>query len=59
MATLDIPALRSFAAVAAFSGVRRAGEALHLSRSAVTGHLRKLERESGAGWSRRRGAGWR
>ncbi|MCX2731077.1 LysR family transcriptional regulator [Saccharopolyspora sp. NFXS83] len=47
MATLDIVALRSFVAVAAFSGVRQAGEALHLSRSAVSGHIRKLERELG------------
>ncbi|GAA5050952.1 LysR family transcriptional regulator [Nocardia callitridis] len=47
MVTLDIAPLRSFVAVAAFSGVRQAGLALHLSRSAVTGHIRKLERELG------------
>lgn len=47
MPTLDIAPLRSFLAVVAFSGVRRAGEALHLSQSAVAGHLRKLERELG------------
>jgi DNA-binding transcriptional LysR family regulator len=47
MATLDITALRTFVAVVAFSGVRRAAEALHLSPAAVSGHLRKLERELG------------
>lgn len=47
MRTLDIVPLRSFLAVVAFSGVRRAGEALHLSRSAVTGHVRRLEQELG------------
>lgn len=48
MATLDITPLRSFTAVVAFSGVRRAAEALHLSPAAVTGHIRKLERELGS-----------
>lgn len=47
MATLDITPLRSFTAVVAFSGVRRAADALHLSPAAVTGHIRKLERELG------------
>ncbi|MGU3293250.1 LysR family transcriptional regulator [Williamsia sp. M5A3_1d] len=47
MTTLDITPLRSFAAVVAFSGVRRAADALHLSPAAVTGHIRKLERELG------------
>ena len=47
MPTLDITPLRSFAAVVAFSGVRRAAHTLHLSPSAVTGHLRRLERELG------------
>ena len=45
--TLDIPALRTFAAVTAFGGVRRAAEALHLSPAAVSSHLRRLERELG------------
>lgn len=57
MATLDIAALRSFVAVAAFSGVRRAGEALHLSQSAVTGHVRRLERELGRRLVTRQGRG--
>lgn len=47
MTTLDIAALRSFVAVVAFSGVRRAAEALYLSPAAVSGHLRRLERELG------------
>ncbi|WP_328810517.1 LysR family transcriptional regulator [Rhodococcus sp. NBC_00294] len=47
MPTMDITPLRSFSAVVAFSGVRRAAEALHLSPGAVTGHLRRLERELG------------
>ncbi|MFE3060240.1 LysR family transcriptional regulator [Nocardia sp. NPDC059239] len=47
MTTLDIAPLRSFTAVVAFSGVRRAAEALHLSQSAVSGHIRKLEKELG------------
>lgn len=47
MTTLDIVALRSFDAVVAFSGVRRAAQALHLSQGAVSGHLRRLERELG------------
>ena len=47
MPTLDITPLRSFAAVVAFSGVRRAADTLHLSPPAVTGHIRRLERELG------------
>ncbi|WP_299569069.1 LysR family transcriptional regulator [uncultured Williamsia sp.] len=47
MPTLDITPLRSFAAVVAFSGVRRAAQTLHLSPAAVSGHIRKLERELG------------
>ncbi|MFE3188521.1 LysR family transcriptional regulator [Nocardia sp. NPDC059240] len=47
MTTLDIAPLRSFTAVVAFSGVRRAAQALHLSQSAVSGHIRKLEKELG------------
>ncbi|MFW0786369.1 LysR family transcriptional regulator [Gordonia sp. CPCC 206044] len=47
MTTLDITPLRSFDAVVAFSSVAKAAEVLHLSRPAVTGHRRKLERELG------------
>ncbi|MEU1984446.1 LysR family transcriptional regulator [Nocardia sp. NPDC019395] len=47
MVTLDIPQLRSLVAVAAFSSVRRAAEALHLAPSAISNHLRKLEKTLG------------
>lgn len=47
MPTLDITCLRSLITVASLAGVRRAAEALHLSQSTVTGHLRKLEDELG------------
>lgn len=47
MTTLDIVCLRSLVTVAALAGVRRAAEALHLSQSTITGHLRKLENELG------------
>lgn len=47
MATLDIIALRTFAAVSAFGGVRRAAQALHLSPAAVSAHVDRLERELG------------
>ncbi|WAC56941.1 LysR family transcriptional regulator [Gordonia sp. SL306] len=57
MPTLDIAPLRSFDAVVAFSGVRRAAQALHLSQSAVTGHIRKLERELGCPLVVREGRG--
>jgi DNA-binding transcriptional LysR family regulator len=43
--TLDITELRTFTAVTAFGGVRRAAEALHLSPAAVSTHIRRLERE--------------
>lgn len=45
--TLDITPLRSLHAVAQLGGVHRAAEALHLSPAAVSGHLRRLEREVG------------
>lgn len=57
MVTLDIVALRSFDAVVAFSGVRRAAQALHLSQGAVSGHLRRLERELGCTLVMRHGRG--
>jgi DNA-binding transcriptional LysR family regulator len=40
---LDIPALRSLVAVADCGGFHRAAAALHLSQSAVSQHLRKVE----------------
>ncbi|WP_433673639.1 LysR family transcriptional regulator [Microbacterium gorillae] len=55
MSTLGIPELRSLLAVSAFAGVGRAAEALHLSQPAVTGHLRRLEREIGTPLLVRRG----
>lgn len=45
--TLDVVPLRSLVAVASFAGVRRAAQALNLSHAAVSGHLRRLEREIG------------
>lgn len=57
MPVLDITALRSFDAVVAFSSVRRAAEALHLSQPAVSGHLRRLERELGCSLVMRQGRG--
>ncbi|WP_157226482.1 LysR family transcriptional regulator [Gordonia soli] len=47
MTTLDIVPLRSFVAVAAFSSMRGAADALHLSPPAITRHIRKLEHELG------------
>lgn len=43
MPDLDLVALRSLVAVAAFAGVRRAATSLHVSTSTVSGHLRRLE----------------
>lgn len=57
MATLDITALRTFSAVTAFGGVRRAAEALHLSPAAVSAHIRRLEREAGCRLVVRQGRG--
>nr|WP_274636168.1 LysR family transcriptional regulator [Microbacterium bovistercoris] len=47
MTALDITALRSLIAVASLAGVRRAAETLHLSQSAVSAHLRRLEDDLG------------
>ena len=44
---MDITALRSFVAVTAFGGVRRAAEALHLSPATISADIRRLERELG------------
>lgn len=40
--------MRVFAAVAEHGSVTKAGQALHMSGSGVTQHIRKLEREAGA-----------
>ncbi|MFW0790491.1 LysR family transcriptional regulator [Gordonia sp. CPCC 205333] len=45
--TFDITPLRSLAAVASTGGVHRAAQSLMLTQSAVSQHLRKLEREAG------------
>lgn len=55
MPTLDVTCLRSLVAVASFAGVRRAADSLHLSQSAVSGHIRRLETELGFPIVTRRG----
>ncbi|MDL9935792.1 LysR family transcriptional regulator [Gordonia sp. ABSL1-1] len=45
--TFDITPLRSLVAVATTGGVHRAAQSLSLTQSAVSQHLRKLEREAG------------
>jgi len=57
MARLDIDALRSFVAIASFAGVGRAAQALHLSQSTVSGHLRRLESDVGVKLVERVGRG--
>lgn len=57
MRRLDIDALRSLVAVAAFAGVGRAATALHLSQPTVSGHLRRLEAELGVPLVERVGRG--
>lgn len=47
MTTLDLTTLRTVVAVASFGSVRRAADALRLSQPAVSGHLRRLERDVG------------
>lgn len=46
-AVLDIVALRSFLAIADCGGFHRAAAALHLTQSAVSQHVRKLEKALG------------
>ncbi|MDF8262986.1 LysR family transcriptional regulator [Luteipulveratus flavus] len=46
--TLDIAPLRSLVAVAAAGGFRRAAVTLHLTQSAVSQHVRRLEQTTGA-----------
>ncbi len=45
---LDIVPLRSVVAIARCGGVHRAAEALHLTQSTVSAHLRRLEKSTGA-----------
>ncbi|ALL79461.1 LysR family transcriptional regulator (plasmid) [Pseudonocardia sp. EC080610-09] len=54
-AVLDIVALRSVVAVAEFGGFHRAAEALTLSQSAVSQHVRRLERTVGRPLVRKEG----
>ncbi|GAA4546205.1 LysR family transcriptional regulator [Pseudonocardia xishanensis] len=54
-AVLDIVALRSVVAVADCGGFHRAAEALNLSQSAVSQHLRRLEKTVGRPLVRREG----
>lgn len=54
---LDIPALRSLVAVADCGGFHRAAAALHLSQSAVSQHLRKIEGVVGQAVVERSGRG--
>ena len=55
--TFDIIPLRSLIAVAATGGVSRAAESLALTQSAVSQHLRRLEREADAALVKRDGRG--
>lgn len=48
MDTLDVVPLRSFLAIASCGGFHRAAAALHLSQSAVSQHVRRLEQVIGA-----------
>ena len=54
---LDIAPLRSLVAVADCGGFHRAAAALHLSQSAVSQHLRKVESVVGAPMVERSGRG--
>lgn len=47
MGDLQIERLRSLVAVATFAGVSPAAHALRLTRAAVSGHIKKLERDLG------------
>jgi DNA-binding transcriptional LysR family regulator len=46
-AVLDVTALRTFTSIADYGGFRKAAGALHLSPSAVSQHVRRLERTLG------------
>lgn len=54
-ATLDIVPLRSLVAVARCGGFGRAAQALHLTQSAVSQHVRRLETATGVALVERRG----
>ncbi len=54
---LDIVALRSLTSIADSGGFRRAADSLHLSQSAVSQHLRRLERACGRSLVQRTGRG--
>ncbi|NLU82005.1 LysR family transcriptional regulator [Rhodococcus sp. HNM0569] len=56
-ATFDITPLRSLCAVAGTGGVHRAAQSLALTQSAVSQHLRRLEREAGTRLVTRNGRG--
>jgi DNA-binding transcriptional LysR family regulator len=56
---LDIVALRSLASIADAGGFRRAADCLHLSQSAVSQHVRRLEQVCGQSLVHRAGNGAR
>ncbi|HEX7658525.1 MAG TPA: LysR family transcriptional regulator [Pseudonocardiaceae bacterium] len=56
---LDIVALRSLTSIADSGGFRRAAESLHLSQSAVSQHIRRLEHACGKPLIQRQGRGSR
>ncbi|NMD56136.1 MULTISPECIES: LysR family transcriptional regulator [Tsukamurella] len=56
---LDIVPLRSVVAIARCGGVHRAAEALHLTQSTVSAHLRRLEKSTGGSIVEKAGRGVR
>ncbi|MDV6271209.1 LysR family transcriptional regulator [Rhodococcus globerulus] len=56
---LDITTLRSFTSIADYGGFRHAAEALDLSQSAISQHVRRLERTVGRALVERHGRGSR
>jgi DNA-binding transcriptional LysR family regulator len=56
-AILDIVALRSLTSIADSGGVRRAADTMHLSQSAVSQHIRRLEQACGRPLVQRTGRG--
>ncbi|MDO0917397.1 LysR family transcriptional regulator [Streptomyces sp. DT2A-34] len=56
---LDIVALRSLTAIADWGGFHRAARTLSLSQSAVSRHVRKLEKTLGRAVVEREGGGTR
>src|SRR6476620_7303270 len=57
--TLDIAPLRSFVAVADCGGLQHAATSLHLSKGAVSQHVRRIESAVGHALVERRGRGSR